>query len=196
MRPFETLLLEIGAPADASLPRRQINDAAAAIFGSSLELQKASMAPWMELIFADAARFEQEKMRKSVEIFSSRLPALPEGRSILAIQVELSKDGEEYRHTLVVAEIIIIRARIGDHDIQLTAVPSPRQYGNTQHAGCSWIVYKIALGQSLSNQPIEFAVHSYLPDGVEATTKAWVVKHWWHEDTRPEAEGYFADEPS
>ena len=196
MRPFETLLLEIGAPTDASLPRRQINDAVAAIFGSSLELQKASMAPWMELIFADAARFEQEKMRKSVEIFSSRLPALPEGRSILAIQVELRKDGEEYRHTLVVAEIIIIRARIGDHDIQLTAVPSPRQYGNTQHAGCSWIVYKIALGQSLSNQPIQFAVHSYLPDGVEATTKAWVVKHWWHEDTRPEAEGYFADEPS
>jgi hypothetical protein len=68
--------------------------------------------------------------------------------------------------------------------------------GNTQHAGCSRIVHKIALGQSLSNQLIEFAVHSYLPDGVEATTKAWVVKQWWQEDTRPEAEGYFADEPS
>jgi hypothetical protein len=196
MRPFETLLLEIGAPTDASLPRRQINDAAAANFGSSLELQKAAKAPWMELIFADAAHFEQKKMHKGVEIFSSRLPELPEDRSILAIQVELSKDGEEYRHTLVVAEIIIIRARIGDHDIQLTAVPSPRQYGNTQHAGCSWIVYKLALGQSLSNQPIEFAVHSYLPDGVEATTKAWVVKQWWQQDTRPEAEGYFADEAS
>src|ERR1700722_10947954 len=196
MRPFETLLLEIGAPTDASLPRRQIDDAAAANFGSSLALQKAAIAPWMELIFADAARFEQKKMRKGIEVFSSRLPELLEGRSVLAIQVELSKDGEEYRHTLVVAEIVIIRARIGDHDIQLTAVPSPRQYGNTQHAGCSWIVYKIALGQSLSNQLIEFAVHSYLLDGVEATTKAWVVKQWWQEDTRPEAEGYFADEPS
>ena len=196
MRPFETLLLEIGGAAGDALPRRQINAANAADFGTSLELQKAPMAPWMDLIFADAARFEQEKMHKGVEVFSSRLPALPEGRSILAIQVELTKDGEEYRHSLVVAEIIIIRARIGDHDIQLTTVPSPRQYGNTQHAGCSWIVYKIALGHALSNQPIQFAVHSYLPDRVEATTKAWVVKHWWQEDTRPEAEGYFADEPS
>jgi hypothetical protein len=196
MRPFETLLLEIGAPAGAALPRRQNNAAAAAAFGNSLELQRATKAAWMELIFADAARFEREKMHRGVEIFSSRLPALPEGHSILAIQVELSQGGEEYRHTPGVAEIVIIRARIGDHDIQLTAVPSPRQYGNTQHAGCSWVVYKIALGQALSSQPIEFAVHSYLPDGVEATTKAWVVKQWWQEDTRPEAEGYFADEPS
>jgi hypothetical protein len=135
-------------------------------------------------------------MHKAIDIFSSRLPHLQEGRSVLAIQVELSKDGEEYRHSLVVSEIILVRARIGDHNIELIAVPSPRQYGNTQHAGCSWIVYKIPLGQTLSGQPIEFAVHSYLPDRVTATTKAWVVKHWWAESTRPEAEGYFAAEPS
>ncbi|MGC2401008.1 MAG: hypothetical protein WA510_14540 [Acidobacteriaceae bacterium] len=196
MRPFETLLLEIGAAAGTPLPRRQINAAAAANFGTGLDLQKAPAADWMNLIFADAARFERDKMHKGIEVFSSRLPVLPEGRSILAIQVELTKDGEEYRHALVVAEIIIIRARIGDHDIQFTAVPSPRQYGNTQHAGCSWIVYKITLAQTLSNQPLEFAVHSYLPDRVTCATKAWVVKHWWQEDTRPEAEGYFAEEPS
>jgi hypothetical protein len=149
----------------------------------------------MDLIFADAARLEKEGMRQGVEIFSSKLPQLPAGRSILAIHVALSKNGEEYRHALVVAEIIMIRARIGDHDVQLTAVPSPRQYGNTQSAGCSWIVYKLEIPQNLQRQPVQFAVHSYLPDGVVATTEAWVTRHWWQESTRPEAEGYFADEP-
>jgi hypothetical protein len=189
-------MLEIGGVVNDTLPRRQLNETTAAGFGSSLKLQAASEAPWMALIFADAARFEQQKMKKGLQAFSSRLPSLPEGRSILAIEVTLTKGGETFRHRLVVAEIIIIRARIGDHDIQLAAVPSPRQYGNTQNAGCSWVVYKIALAQHLSNQPLEFAVHSYLPDGVEATTKAWVTRHWWQEDTRPEAEGYYAFEPS
>ena len=196
MRPFETLLLEVGASTGLDLPRRQVTAADAPEYGTGLELETAEMAPWMDLTFADAARFEKEKMHQGVKVFSSRLPRLPQGRSVLAIHVALTKDGEEYRYSPVVAEIIVIRARIGDHEIQLTAVPSPRQYGNTQHAGCSWVVYKIPLSQSLSEQPLEFAVHSYLPDGVKATTEAWVVKHWWEESTRPEADGHYAGEPS
>lgn len=196
MRPFETLLLEVGASQGPDLPQRQVTAAAAPEYGTALELQTATMAPWMDLTFAERTKFEKEKMHPGVDVFSSRLPRLPQGRSILAIHVRLTKDDEEYRYSLVVAEIIQIRARIGQHDIQLTAVPSPRQYGNTQHAGCSWVVYKIPLSQSLSEQPVEFAVHSYLPGGVKAMTDAWVTKQWWQESTRPEADGHYTDEPS
>jgi len=197
MRPFETLLLEVGGASAGTLPpRQQLTAAEAAEYGTSLDLQKSQLSPRLDLIFADAARLESEKMQKSVDVFSCRLPRLPEGRSVLAIQIELSKDGEEYRHSLVVSEIIILRVMIGSHDIQLTPVPSPRQYGNTQHAGCSWVVYKVELSHNVSEQPVEFAVHRYLPQGVEATTTAWVVRHWWKDSTRPEVEGFFADEPS
>ena len=197
MRPFETLLLEVGGTSEGALPPRpQLTAAEASAYGTSLDLQKSQMSSKLELIFADAGRLESEKFQKGADVFSCRLPRLPEGRSVLAIQVELSKDGEEYRHSLVVAELIIIRATIGDHNIQLSPVPSPRQYGNTQHAGCSWVLYKVELSDSVSEQPVEFAVHRYLPEGVEAITTAWVVRHWWKDSTRPEAEGYFAEEPS
>ena len=170
MRPFETLLLEIGGAAGETLcPAGNSMQRPRRILEPVWSCKRRRWRPgWISFLPMPPA----SNKRRCIRELRSSLPAcrrLPEGRSILAIQVELTKDGEEYRHSLVVAEIIIIRARIGDHDIQLTAVPSPRQYGNTQHAGCSWIVYKIALGQALSNQPIEFAVHSYLPDRVEAT---------------------------
>jgi hypothetical protein len=86
--------------------------------------------------------------------------------------------------------------RLGGHDLQLIPIPDPRQYGNTQHAGCSWVVYKVTLSPRHSEQPLEFAVHAYLPTGVEAQTEAWLVKQWWSESSRPEADGYYGDAPS
>jgi hypothetical protein len=34
-----------------------------------------------------------------------------------------------------------------------------------------------------------------LPAGVEAKTEAWVVKHWWKDETRPVADGYYSYAP-
>ena len=196
MRPFETLLIEIDLPAAANFPRRQLTDSEAAGYGASVNLAKAEQAPWMQLTFADRDKFEKASMHPATAYFSSQLPHFAEGRSVLAIHVKLKRGEREYRYTPAVAEIVQLRARLGGHDIQLVPVPDARQYGNTQHAGCSWVVYKIPLSRAHSGQLLEFAVHSYLPEGVEAVTEAWLVKQWWEESARPEADGFYGQAPS
>jgi hypothetical protein len=75
-------------------------------------------------------------------------------------------------------------------------VPDARRFGNTQHAGCSWVLYKIPLSAEHSEEPLEFAVHAYLPRGVAAHTQAWIVDQWWRESGRPEPDGFYGDSPS
>ena len=106
------------------------------------------------------------------------------------------KNGAEWRYAPTVVEIVQVVARIGDRRIQMIPVPDARQFGNTQSAGCSWIVYKFRLGARHSEQKLQFAVSAYLPDGVEAVAEGWVVKEWWDPPTRPQGDGFYADDPS
>ncbi len=195
MRPFETLLLEVG-DAGAGLPQRSASQSAGPLHGEALSLERCQPADWMDLKFADASRFERAGMRRTQECFSSRLPTLGEGRHVMAITVRLTKGGKDHRYSPVVAEIVQIRGRLAGREIGMIPVPDARRFGNTQHAGCSWVLYKIPLAARHSGEPLEFAVHAYLPEGVEAHTAAWIVKQWWREDTRPEADGFFGDSPS
>ncbi|MDQ6708464.1 MAG: hypothetical protein M3Z85_21100, partial [Acidobacteriota bacterium] len=160
------------------------------------ELASCRATDWMEMKFADAERFERAALRRRTQCFSSRLPALPEGRHVLAITVKLLQGAKDYRYSPVVAEIVQIRGRLANREIGMIPVPDARRFGNTQHAGCSWVLYKIPLASRHSEEPLEFAVHAYLPDGVEARTDAWIVKQWWQEGARPEADGFFGDSPS
>jgi hypothetical protein len=195
MRPFETLLLEIQSAAP-NLPTRRLNQAAEENYGASLNLTSHRSLERVDLKFADAARLESAGMQRTTQYFSSLLPALAEGRHVLAITVKLSKQGKDYRHSPVVAEIVQLRGRLAGREIQMIPVPDARRFGNTQHAGCSWVLYKIPLAARHSNEALEFAVHAYLPDGVEARTEGWIVKQWWHENSRPEADGLYGDSPS
>ena len=150
----------------------------------------------MELQFADAARFEQKGMRQGRQNFSCRLPRF-EGRSILAIHIALKKGDAEFRYSPFVADLVQMRARSGKSRSAICIpVPDARQYGNTQNAGCSWMVYKVPVSASHSEQELAFSIHTYLPEGVDATVAAWLVKQWWREDTRPEADGSYGDAPS
>jgi hypothetical protein len=197
MRPFETLMLEIGSPAARRLPRRRISDSDAAAFGTELELQPAERASWMDLKFADAARFQQAGMSASVQYFSARIPDVPSGRSILAIAVVLTSEaGHEFRYRSPVVEIAQLRCRVGGRIIQLVPIPDARRFGNTQSAGCSWVLYKVPLTSRHSGNPLEFAVHTYLPPGIKAHVQTWVTRQWWEENSRPEADGYYGDAPS
>jgi hypothetical protein len=197
LRPFETLLLEVGSKAASlgELPPRAITATSARQHGLRLELKDTGSAPWMELRFADAARFEKVGMRPGVQRFSVRLPRF-DGRSVVAIHVRLKKGDAEYRYSPYVAELVQIRARVGDRNLPLNPVPDARQYGNTQNAGCSWVVYKSPLSAEHADQDFDFAVHTFLPAEVEAVVEAWLVKLWWNEETRPEADGYYGDAPS
>ncbi len=190
LRPFETLLLEIGPQAPRNLPQRSWNEAAAAHYGGSLKLNRVQASPWMNLKFADAARFESAGMHLVTQCFSARLPDLRQGPDVLAIPVTLRQGENDYRYSPVVAEIVQLRVRAGGRDLQLIPVPDARQFGNTQHSGCSWVLYKIPLAVRHSDELLEFAVHAYLPDKVEARTEAWIVKQWWRESSRPEADGF------
>ena len=75
-------------------------------------------------------------------------------------------------------------------------VPDGRQFGNTQSGGCSWVVYKVRLNPQWSHQQIKLAMHSYLPDGVDAHVEAWILNQWWQEGARPVSDGYYNDAPS
>ncbi len=87
-------------------------------------------------------------------------------------------------------------ARVAGQDLVLIPVPDARQYGDTQKAGCSWVLYKIRLNPSWSHKELKFAVHAYLPEDVELQTEAWVIQQWWQEGTRPLGDNYYAEEPS
>jgi hypothetical protein len=195
LRPFETLLLEVGPPSNKDIPPRQLTSASAAEHGFALQLNRAEPAEWMDLKFADAARFEKAGMRPNVQSFSCRLPRF-EGRSVLAIHIRLKRGEAEYRHSPYVAELVQVRARLGERNLQMFPVPDGRQYGNTQNAGCSWVVYKAPISEAHTQQVFEFSIHTYLPPDVQNTTEAWLVKQWWREDDRPEADGYYGDAPS
>ncbi|HCC56376.1 MAG TPA: hypothetical protein DEQ47_03805 [Solibacterales bacterium] len=196
MRPFETMLLEVGSGDSVKLPERRTGAARDEGYGHRLELAASPPAPWMAVKFADAARLERAALKLQTQYFSARLPALSEGRHMLAIAVKLSRGGKDYRYSPVVAEIVQLRGRLADREIGMIPVPDARRFGNTQHAGCSWVLYKIPLASRHSGEPLAFAVHAYLPDGVEARTEAWIVKQWWQESGRPEPDGFFGDSPS
>jgi hypothetical protein len=195
MRPFETLMLEFapGKAAPSGTAARQFNPAE---LGVPLQLAAAEEAPWMQLQFADKARFEASGKVLGVTRYRTRLPAFGAARGIIAIPIRLRRGEREYRHIPVVAEIVALKASVDGREIQMTPVPEARQFGNTQSAGCSWVVYKLPVSERSSGKQLEFAVHTYLPPGVSAQVEAWFVRHWWHNRTRPQADGHYGDAPS
>jgi hypothetical protein len=58
------------------------------------------------------------------------------------------------------------------------------------------VVWRTRLKPDWAGQPLHFAVHANLPDGVEAKVEAWVVQRWWQENPRPVADGYYTYAPS
>jgi len=199
LRPFETLMLEVTPPArdNSSLPVRAVTQERAYALGGGLALHASALDERLDVRFADAARFEQEKkLAKKTYAFETTLPSLAGEQPILAVVVRLRKGIAEWRYSPVVAEITQARVRIGEQDLQLVPVPDGRQFGNTQNAGCSWVVFKARLSPQWSGQTLKLAVHACLPEGVEAQVEAWVVKRWWEENTRPTSDGYYNDAPS
>ncbi len=197
VRPFEVLMLEV-APTQGgpTLPRREIFAAQAADLGISLAIEPTTPAGWMNAGFADAARFEQQGFQKKSSAWSCTLPSLAGDQPILAVAVRLREGNIEWRYSPAVAEIVHLVVHIGDQKVQLIPVPDARQYGNTQKAGCSWVVYRMRLNPQWSGRRLQFAVHTYLPQRIEARIDAWVVRQWWEENTRPLGDGYWGDEPS
>jgi hypothetical protein len=129
----------------------------------------------MDARFVNAARFEQKGLKKKLQTWTTELPSLDGGPHILAIPVNLKEAGAEWRHAPTVVEIVQVVARIGEQRIQMIPVPDARQFGNTQNAGCSWVVYKFRLNPRWSGKQLQFAVAAYLPEGVEAVARAAMV---------------------
>jgi hypothetical protein len=150
----------------------------------------------MDIRFADATRFEQQGFKKKSQAWTTTLPKLGSGPQILAIAVRLREGGIEWRYSPVVVEIVQVVAHIDERLVQLNPVPDARQYGNTQKMGCSWVLYKLRLNSQSSGKRVQFAVHAYLPENVEAEVEAWLVQQSWEESTRPLGDGYYGDEPS
>lgn len=196
LRPFEVLMLEVGLADRAPAPPRRVLAPSAEGLGVPLPLKSQPLAAWMNIEFADAERFEREGKRKRAEAFAATLPPLEGEQPILAFAVRLWKDGQEWRYSPVVAEIVQVVARIGSEHLVLIPVPDGRQFGNTQKAGGSWVVYKAPLRRQWSGERVKIAVHSYLPAGVEMQVEGWIVKQWWQDRGRPLPDGFFANEPS
>ncbi len=196
LRPFEVLLLEVSAGSgDGSLPIRSLSDGEAARLGAALPLQTAAPDKRMDVRFADAGSFERKDFKPVSYAYQTTLPALEDDHSILAVAVRLRRGQAEWRYAPTVCQIVQATARMGGEDVPLVPVPDSRQFGNTQSFGCSWVVYKVRLSRQWSRQPLQLAVHAFLPDGVQTVTEAWVVRQWWQEEARPLPDGYNTDAP-
>jgi hypothetical protein len=198
LRPFEVLMLEVtpeGASSE-SLPVRHAFTQPFERLGIPLPLSRVEIADWMKIRFADAERFEKEGQRRQTFAYEAALPSLEEAQHILAIPVRLRRGSAEWQYSPSVVEIVQVVARVAGQDLVLIPVPDARQYGDTQKAGCSWVLYKIRLNPSWSHKKLKFAVHAYVPEDIELQTEAWVVQQWWQEGTRPLGDNYYAEEPS
>jgi hypothetical protein len=178
----------------APAPLRTLTQQQASDLGIPLALEPTP--PALAARFLEAPRFEAQGVVAQSRGFRATLPSLDGPQPIQAVAVRLRQGGEEWRYSPVVAEIAQVRAQIGGRKVQLVPVPDARQFGNTQKAGCSWVLYKVRLSREWSGKPLELAVHAWLPEGVCAETEAWVVKRWWREDARPMGDGYYGDAPS
>ncbi len=198
LRPFETLMLEItpAAGTGARLPRRIISDAQAAALGVALPLESVAAEPWLDVNFADAAQFAEKKLVKQTRTYATTLPALDGDQPILAIVLRLRKGDAEWKYAPTVVQITQVLARIGAQKLILAPMPDGRQHGNTQSFGCSWLTWRARLNPTWAHQPLHFAVHANLPEGVEAKVETWVVQRWWQENPRPVADGYYTYAPS
>lgn len=196
LRPFEVLMLEISPSGDrANLPIRFISDEEAARAGMRLALNPAQPDKKLDIRFADAAAFAVGGFKPNHQSFSGTMPELGAEQSILGVVIRLRQGEAEWKYKPTVEEIVQPILRIDGENVQLIPVPDGRQHGNTQSFGSSWVVDKVRLPKQWSGKPFELAVHSWLPPGVQARTEAWVVKHWWHDETRPVADGYYTDAP-
>jgi hypothetical protein len=198
LRPFETTIVEIRPrPGRETLPLRSVAESAVHDLGLSLPLRNAAASPALEAVFADAARLEAQGHRQSAQYLTGRLPALVDGPPpVLAVAVRLRRDGEEWKYAPYAAEIVQVVARVSGERLSLAPVPDARQFGNTQKAGCSWVVYKTRLARRWSSAPLEVAAHLFAPKAIHAEVEAWVVRQWWTEASRPSADGYYAEAPS
>ena len=198
LRPFEVLMLEVGPAVKgaAALPLRSVTRSQAAALGRAIALPPATLDPHLDVRFADANSFAAQGLKQKVYAFETTLPARTGDQPLLAVAVRLRKGDAEWRHAPTVAQIVQVVARIGQQAVPLIPVPDGRQFGNTQAAGCSWVLYKVRLNPQWAGQPLQLAVHAYLPDGVEAQTEAWEVQRWWQDEARPVGDGYYNDAPS
>lgn len=198
LRPFEVMMLEVTPGKNTALPApaRRLSLPQIANLGLQLNLQPVSVSSSMVVQLADAERFKKEGKIKKTSAFECTLPSLAGDPPTLAIPVWLRRANAEWRYSPVVVEIVQVVAWLDGRRLQLIPVPDARQYGDTQKAGCSWVLYKIRLNPEWSHKKLQFAVHAYLPGDVEPQIEAWVVKQWWEISTRPLGDGYYGDEPS
>ena len=198
LRPFETLLLEVRTSGLVRRAARQrLSDADARRLGVPLALRAADLAPDLAVRFADEARFLSLGHRQVPQAFDVDLPQLDGAEQpFLCVAVTLRKDGAEWKYSPAVAEIVQATARIDGERVHFVPVPDARQFGNTQKAGCSWVVYRTRLPRRWSRRAVRLAVHSFVPEGVQSRVEAWVVRRWWSQSARPVADGYYADAPS
>jgi hypothetical protein len=198
LRPFEVLLLEIGPalrrPAEPAA--RVLAGPQAEELGSQLGLRPVPLTERLAVRFADAERFAAQGFQQQSSAYSVSLPALAGPTPILAVVVRLRQGEAEWRYSPGAVEIVQVLARIGDRGLPLVPVPDGRQYGNTQKAGCSWVLYKARLSRQYAHQELTIAVHGVVPPQVEVRVEAWLVCRWWAEDARPAPDGYYADAPS
>jgi hypothetical protein len=196
LRPFEVLLLDVSTHSRGKVKTvRRITDEDAADLGMALSLRAAKADSLLDARFADAPAFAAKGFRKRDQSYEAVLPHLGNRPSILAISIKLRRGDAEWKYAPTVEQIVQPILRIDGENVQMVPVPDGRQCGNTQSFGCSWVVYKFRLPQRWSGQPLQLAIHAWLPDGVEARPEAWVDQQWWQDETRPVADGYYTDAP-
>ena len=178
LRPFEVAMFEISPPSDL-LGQGTFTEEDLAekppLLGRRLELTPTDPTPESEIGFASAEQLIARGFIRKRAAFRTRLPALADPRTLLAVVARHMKGAEPFRQNGI-AELSQIYARVGEKRLYFYTTPSVRQTVNVWN---HWLVFRTLLSRDMQSREVEGAVTSHLPPDASCQLEAWLLPPWW-----------------
>ncbi len=175
LRPFEVVVLEIGANLDGvgwtDLPALNVTDSIA--LPVDAHSVTADSIPFSVPVSDAAARILPSHSPRAT-IGQVGLPAI--GRPLtLGIIAKQSRNGLHWHHREIHA-LMSFRAQIEGQNLTFETMP---RHWLQSGAGSPWIIFEIPVEPAHSGHPLEFQLAGLLPHDVESSFEAWLYDPWW-----------------
>ena len=197
LRPFEVAMWEVLPETQGAMPEslqpRELPEDHPDVESHRLALEPEAPAAGMEIRFADpdhqwvgfyrsavhersVEKLQQAGYRKRIIPRRAKIPPVSTKGHVLAVVLRLKENGKWWRQRQL-ANLIQMKATIGEQVIRLEAVPNFRQTQNNQWS--PWLVFKTRMSAGWSGKDLRIAINAYLPPEVECQEEAWLVPQWW-----------------
>lgn len=183
LRPFEVAMIEVTSQSvgEGGSSTRELLESRPP-YSYRVSIEETARAEDLEMHFADAGVLERRGNHHAYRAFAGTLPGYADGRHHIAVVNTFSRQGRRWRQSQM-SELVQAMARVDESNVEFTMTPDYRQTSNNQWN--PWIVFSAPLPADFAGRRIQIGVSSYLPAGVETTTRLWVLKQSWTPRMRP-----------